>query len=247
MLRDVYLPNHDTQPFSPANAGRPSRFQSGASGPAWLASSLGLRADVDMTAMNILSSGGKILALVLLTSLGACGSPKRNEQLFLSCQNHRAHLSFDLNIEFRAQQKSDPPHQPNVPGYEMLAMYAGRRQGALNCNHGALGSRIGGWQAVNLPPEQWRQLHRKWSVRGDPGGLPFYWCGKPNPLQRRVFCTLSLSEDGWLVEHEVLAETTVRERIAKLNEYLTELGVAQVSIDVPDGIQWSTFEAEAKR
>jgi hypothetical protein len=174
-------------------------------------------------------------------SLTACGSRKRNEQLLLSCQNHRAHLSFDLNIELRAQPKADPPYEPGVPEYEMLAIYAAQRQGALNCNHGAPGSRIGGWQAVNLPPEQWRELHRKWSVRGDAGGLPFYWCGKPNPLRRRVFCTLWLSEDGWLVEHEVLAETTVHARIAKLNAYLSELGVAPVSVDVPDGIQWGVF------
>jgi hypothetical protein len=137
---------------------------------------------------------------------------------------------------------------PDNQGYAMLAIYAGRLQGGLNCNHGApRPSRIGGWQAVNLSPEQWWDLQRIWVAHDHHGMLPFYWCGKANPLQKRVFCTLWHSDDGWFIDHEVLPEVAVRERIGKLNHCLSELGLAHVSVDVPDGVQWSSFETEGKR
>lgn len=40
----------------------------------------------------------------------------------------------------------------------MIARYAGRKSGALNCDHGAPDSLIGGWQAVNLTLEQWTEF-----------------------------------------------------------------------------------------
>ena len=190
---------------------------------------------------------GSIVTILLMMALGACTS-KRDEQLLVSCQNHRAHLNFDLRMELQGQAKGQPPYESNVPGYEMLAKYAGRKSGGLNCNHGALGSRIGGWQAVNLPPEMWRDLHRMWSARGHPGQLPFYWCGKPNRRQVRVFCTLWPDDGGgWFVDSEVLTETELRARIGVLNECLALLGVTPVAIDIPGGVTWAAFDSQVNQ
>ncbi|MCL4179859.1 MAG: Gfo/Idh/MocA family oxidoreductase [Verrucomicrobia bacterium] len=174
---------------------------------------------------------------------------ERDKLLFGSCQNHRKHLNLSLHLDMVNQWGRLPPYQANEPGYAMLAMYAGRSSGGLNCNHGAPDSRIGGWQAVNLSPEQWHEVHRSWSARGYPGFPPFYWCGKPNPLQSRVFCTLGLDADEghWFLDHNVLPEPVVRWRIAMLNRCLEELGLPAIDVDVPDGVAWESFEGEANR
>jgi hypothetical protein len=190
----------------------------------------------------------RILVLALLTTLGGCSHPNTDEVLFVSCQNHRAHLNMDLTMELQGERKAQPPCEPNAPGYEMLARYAGRRQGYLNCNHGAPESRIGGWQAVNLPAQKWRDLQRMWSARDRTIGLPFYWCGKPNARQVRVFCTLWLDDRGvWFVDHDVVTEAELSERVRTLNRCLSELGLPPVGTDVPDGVRWASFDSQASR
>ncbi len=172
---------------------------------------------------------------------------ERDERLFVSCQNHRAQLNFDLRMDFH--EKAAPPHEADVPGYVMLARYAAQKPGGLNCNHGAPGSLIGGWQAVNLTPEQWLGLSRMWIGRGHQEQLlPFYWCGKPNPLQKRVFCSIWRdAEGGWFIDHRVLPEAEVRDAIGKLNACLSDLGLPLVAVDIPDGVEWDAFERERKR
>jgi hypothetical protein len=148
----------------------------------------------------------------------------------------------------QSDEKAAPPHQAEIHGYEMLARYAAQKTGALNCNHGAPGSLIGGWQAVNLAPEQWLELNQIWTSRGHQIPLPLYWCGKPNPLQKRVFCGLMRDAGGlWFVDHSVLPEPEVRSLIEKLNACLTELGAPPVKVDVPDGVQWDLFAREHRR
>ena len=191
---------------------------------------------------------GIMVAILLAAILAGCSTSEREEQLFTSCQNHRAHLSFDLNLDLRGEEKAAPPHEADVPGYEMLARYAAHKSGALNCNHGAPGSLIGGWQAVNLTREQWTELNRIWTGRGHQVLLPFYWCGKPSPLQKRVFCGLLRNAEGhWFVDHEVLPEAGLQDVIGKLNACLSELGAPPVAVDVPDGVHWDSFERERRR
>lgn len=192
-----------------------------------------------------------IVAILLAGMLGGCNTSEREEQLLTSCQNHRAHLNFDLRLDLNMEQGKEaaaPPHEEDVPGYEMLARYAARKSGALNCNHGAHGSLIGGWQAVNLAPEQWMELNRLWTSRGYQALLPFYWCGKPNPLQQRVFCGLFRNTDGrWFIDHTVLSEAEVRDMIGKLNACLSHQGLPPIAVDVPDGVQWDSFKRERGR
>lgn len=188
------------------------------------------------------SSFGGMVAVLLAAMPGGCSTSEQNERLFVSCQNHRALLTLDLIMDLQGNEKATPPHEPNVPGCVMLARYAAQKSGALNCNHGAPGSRIGGWQAVNLTPEQWLELNRMWIGRGHQGLLPFYWCGKSNPLQKRVFCGLLRQADGWFIDHEVLPQAELRDAIGRLNACLSELGVPPVAVDVPDGVQWDSFE-----
>ena len=184
-------------------------------------------------------------AIILAATLGGCGA---SERLFVSCQNHRKHLDLDLTLRLHEDERIDPPHQPSVSGYEMIARYAGGRFGALNCNHGAPGFRIGGWQAVNLTPEQWLALNRLWTDRGHQGFLPFSWCGKPNPLGKRVFSGLLRNPDGrWVIMPGVLSEVELRDTIGELNACLSEMGVQPVAVDVPDGVRWDSFESEDKK
>jgi hypothetical protein len=194
------------------------------------------------------SAFGGMVAILLAAMAGGCGTSERDERLLVSCQNHRAHLTFDLRLDLHGDEKTNPPYEADVPGHVMLAGYAAQRSGALNCNHGAAGCRIGGWQAVNLTPEQWLELNRMWIGRSHQGLLPFYWCGKSNPLQKRVFCGLLRQADGgWFIDHEVLSEAELRDAIGRLNACLSELGVPPVAIDVPDGVQWDTFEGNHAR
>jgi hypothetical protein len=200
---------------------------------------------VHMTPITNHSPLCSMVAIILAATLGGCRTSERNERLFVSCQNHRAHLTFDLNLDLQGDERMDPPHEPSVSGYEMIARYAAGRSGALNCNHGAPGFRIGGWQAVNLAPEQWLELTRMWTDRGHQGLLPFYWCGKPNPLGKRVFCGLLRDAEGrWFIDHAVLPEAELRDVIGRLNACLSTLGVPPVLVDVPDAVQWDSFEED---
>jgi hypothetical protein len=209
---------------------------------------LGRKAAAHMTPIIRRFPHGGMVAIMLAAMLGGCSTSERDERLFVSCQNHRAHLTFDLNLDLQGNEKAAPPHEADVPGHVMLARYAAHKSGALNCNHGAPGSRIGGWQAVNLTPEQWLELNRMWVGRGHQGLLPFYWCGKPNPLQKRVFCGLLPQADGrWFIDHEVLHEAELRDTIGRLNACLSELGVPPVPVNVPDGVHWGSFEAKHER
>jgi hypothetical protein len=211
----------------------------------WLSSALGHEAAVHMTPITNHSPLCSMVAIILAATLGGCRTSEGNERLFVSCQNHRAHLTFDLNLDLQGDERMDPPHEPSVSGYEMIARYAAGRSGALNCNHGAPGFRIGGWQAVNLAPEQWLELTRMWTDRGHQGLLPFYWCGKPNPLGKRVFCGLLRDAEGrWFIDHAVLPEAELRDVIGRLNACLSALGVPPVLVDVPDAVQWDSFEED---
>jgi hypothetical protein len=154
-------------------------------------------------------------------------------------------LNLELNMALQGPIPVLPPSEPGVPGYAMWASWAGRKAGALNCHHGAPGHRIGGWQAVNLPPEKWQELHRIWTARGCGSRIPFYWCGQPNPRQKRVFCGLLRDDQGrWLVDHDVLSESALGEEVRKLNACLTELGLPPVASDVPAGVRWDSFDSK---
>ena len=184
-----------------------------------------------------------ILLLPVLIGSLSCRHPTE-EQLLTSCQNHSAQLEIELNLSGLGT-RTNLPHEMSVPGHAVFARYSGKVSGKLNCNHGAPASRIGGWQAMSLSPAMWNELRRKWNTRSGEQGLPFYWCGRPNPQQKRVVCELSLEQDGWKVNHRLLIESEVIERVRRLNDCLHELGMAEVSINVPDGVRWSAFDQSA--
>lgn len=147
------------------------------------------------------------------------------------------------------EHNEELPYEVGVPGHVMLANFADGKTGVLNCHHGAPRSLIGGWQAVNLPPEQWAELQAKWHVQMDPVLLPFFWCGKPTGLDKRVLMSVipvlrSNTAPEWSLDHRVVTEDELRRLISKLNGILVEMKRSPVELNVPDGVDWKTFQSK---
>jgi hypothetical protein len=115
----------------------------------------------------------------------------------------------------------------------------GRRWAGLNCHHGAPNRRFGGWQGVNLPPDKWDEVARRWPAENHPSGIPVYWCGGPDPSQRRAFTTISpayIREP--LYNNDVLSESECVRYVATLNKILTAMGERPVPLNVPENVDW---------
>jgi hypothetical protein len=167
------------------------------------------------------------------------------EARLLSCQNHRAHLVFSLRTGHRPQHGGELPYERGVPGHVMLAKYAATQVGSLNCQHGAPGARVGGWQAVNLPPDKWGALRRVWNQRYGKTEIPFFWCGRRTGQGRRVLVSarwMHLSDgEGWEFEYTVAAEPELRARVQQLGECLAAIGADPLSLDVPGSVDWEAL------
>jgi len=88
-----------------------------------------------------------------------------------SCRNHASFLGHALD-QYLLQHRQ-LPYDPAVPGEELVCRLD--VQGALgNCQLGAPGQRVGGWQMVNASPQTWDEILR--SLKEAP--IPVMWCGK---------------------------------------------------------------------
>lgn len=180
--------------------------------------------------------------------LGHRGLAKaRMRSLVVSCNNHQRFLWMAL-IQFGADTHGALPYEPGVPGYTMLKNFSSRPRGGVNCHHGAPGSLIGGWQAVNLPSNIWLSIVGKWpaSLGGKP--IPFAWCGKPTGTGQRVVTTIiAHSPDyGFSLHHGNIQEIELKNSLSELNRLLEPLGVPPVALDVPDGVAWTETNCQNK-
>jgi hypothetical protein len=169
----------------------------------------------------------------------------RANTLFISCQNHRGVLAMEVRW-YQHEHNDELPYEVGVPGHAMLAKFAAGKTGALNCNHAAPDSRFGGWQAVNLPPEKWKELHQHWAVGTDDPPIPFFWCGKPNKLDKRVLVSViryggGATSEGWSLDHQIVTEKQLRELIARLNRVLVGIKEPSVECDVIANIDWNAY------
>jgi hypothetical protein len=136
------------------------------------------------------------------------------------------------------------PYMEGISGWEMLARFGGAKNDwGLNCNHGAPRSGIGGWQGVNLPPNKWRILMEKWEQDEVPGGIPLFWCGKPNPIWGRVSWCAYPGDEPCITLGDY-GDDTLEAAVAKLNKYLVEMGEEPIPMDVPEGIDWRQYETK---
>lgn len=158
---------------------------------------------------------------------------------FVSCMAHRNHLWFDLRIDHHyLKNPRYLPYLPEVEGAMLWAAY-GRPVGSHNCHHGAPGRNFGGWQGMNFSEEKWREVLRRWSLAHGSLGAPLFWCGGPDPSQRRVFTTaVNGFGDELRIDKEVLPEAECARRVVALNEILTAMGERAVSLNVPDKVDW---------
>lgn len=165
---------------------------------------------------------------------------KAEKQRFTSCLNHRNRLHICADIA--AGQLGEPHPPPYLPGVDGAMLWAaiGRTGGNLNCHHGAPKRTFGGWQGVNLPPEKWDEVARRWVEKKYPIGVPVYWCGGSDPSKRRAFTTLhpwGLRERP-NYSNEVHSEADCARYVAALNEILTAMGERPVPLNVPDNVDW---------
>lgn len=189
-------------------------------------------------------NAASMLALAVVCAIAWLWLGPRRERAsqkarFVSCQNHRNHLWFALRM---AQHELKNPHYvPHVPGVDgaMLWTAFGRPPGNHNCHHGAPRRQFGGWQGVNLPREKWDEVGRRWFAATGSVDVPLFWCGGPDPSNRRVFTTVRLSNRSeTYFEKDVLPEAECAHRIAQLNEILLAIGERPVPLNVPDNVDW---------
>jgi hypothetical protein len=156
----------------------------------------------------------------------------------LHCSNQCAFLYMDL----MAGEPSALPYLDGAPGYEMLARLSVAcvpHRGTTNCPHGAPGAGWGGWQAVNLSPEQWKELARRWQAEGGKEEIPFCWCGRPTG-DRRI--GLSTPDGVRLSPNSIWDEDKLVRLLDRLNAHVKAMGIPPVSLNVPDDVNWSKFE-----
>lgn len=186
------------------------------------------------------------VAAILGSSLYICVVvPARNRSLLNSCSNHISFLCRCFDTE------RSLPHEDGVPGCVMLAKAMAKRDRSahMNCNHGATDSfnRIGGWQAVNLPPEEWTALRTLWKPTEPMDDIPFFWCGRPSGLRERFIVFASYSNigtptEGWYLRSERISEEKLRDKVARLNEHLRSLGKPAVSQNIPNDVNWQEYD-----
>ncbi len=163
----------------------------------------------------------------------------RTNSFAVSCDNHENFLRVALS-RYQLANDGALPYEQGMPGYSMFCRFSAKNtEGHVNCNHGAPNSRIGGWQAVNLPPAKWDEVRERWQKYREDKPIPFAWCGKPTHAGTRVvICT------GLL--HFNKAEEDIQKSIDLLNRILDEMGEPPVQLNVPDDVNWSRWEGTKK-
>jgi hypothetical protein len=170
----------------------------------------------------------------------------RNQALVVSCNNHERFLWMALR-EYQVANDGALPYEEGMPGYGMLCLFSATNTKAkVNCNHGAPNSRIGGWQAVNLSPEEWFGVTERWDTYREGKPIPFAWCGKPTHTGTRVVTGIASRtwQDGAQLHHFNMAEEEVRASVDALNRILDDIGERPVALNLPDGIDWSRWEVD---
>lgn len=164
----------------------------------------------------------------------------RPRSLIVSSNNHERFLWMAL-IEFGSQNGGTLPYEAGAPGYMMLRNFSMRTVAHVNCNHGAPANRVGGWQAVNLPPEAWLVIVQQWKRPLSERPIPFAWCGKPTGTGSRVVTAVTShsQEHGLSLHHFNMEERELTDSLSELNQILETLGIPPVPVDVPDGVAWA--------
>lgn len=161
----------------------------------------------------------------------------------VSCHNHGNITRLSLLPDDTQRPTWHPPHLADIPGHLLLTSYSLALGGRLNCHHGASGRRNGGWQAVNLSPDKWDEVIRRWPDQGTWDGVPFFWCGRPspkcgrpNPTQRRLLAVVPKS--GRTIWIDKVSESHVVAQVELLNKILADMGERPVPLNVPDNVDW---------
>lgn len=162
-------------------------------------------------------------------------SAKREPNLVISCRNHGNQLRGCLMVDADEIPGWRLPFLPGVDGAMVLAAYGKRTGVAANCNHGALGSRFGGWQAVSLPPDKWDEIFRRWPEGSAEDGVPLYWCGRPSSKNERFMVTVLNRTNFWITSP---TEEKLAARIRRLNQILEAMGERPVPLNIPDNVDW---------
>jgi hypothetical protein len=159
-----------------------------------------------------------------------------------SCNNHERFVLLEL-WKFGETNNGALPYDPGASGFEFIARFSASSDAHVNCNHGS-DDRIGGWQAVNLSPQLWSEVVKRWNLRERP--IPVVWCGKPTGVGQRVV-TSAVSyrhETGFYLGHFNMNEDELEIDLVKLNGILISLGKAPVDLNVPDGIDWAKWDVQ---
>jgi hypothetical protein len=160
----------------------------------------------------------------------------RQWQLLVSCHNHGHRLSLHLMPGDSFQTSWHPPYFPGKAGHLMLTSISKTLGRHLQCHHGASGKGAGGWQAINLPPEKWDEVVRRWPDQGVWDGVPLFWCGRPNPNQVRLLAVVPKS--GLPVSIGKVSERHLLSQIGQLNQILEGMGERPVPLNIPDNVDW---------
>lgn len=160
---------------------------------------------------------------------------EREGILVISCRNHGNQLRGCLMVDADEITGWSLPFLPDVEGAMVFAAYGKRAGVAANCNHGALGSRFGGWQAVSLPPDKWDEIIRRWPEGSAEVGVPLYWCGRSNSKNERFMVTVRSRTNLWISS---VSEEQLAERVGRLNRLLTTMGERPVPLNIPDNVDW---------
>jgi hypothetical protein len=174
-----------------------------------------------------------------------------------SCWNHARFLEVELQ-DFLATNKGALPYDQGVTGFEFIARFSASSGANVNCNHGSQ-ARIGGWQAVNLTPQLWSEVAKRWDLPKKP--IPFAWCGKPTNVGQRVVILIiktnhqdagviinnNLRDAGFFLVTFNMNEAELKADLLKLNEILMSVGEAPIEMDVPDRIDWAKWDMQNKK
>jgi hypothetical protein len=162
-------------------------------------------------------------------------SAKREPNLIISCRNHGNQIYSCLLVDAQETPRWHLPYLPGQEGAMVFAAYGRRTEAHANCNHGAPNRRIGGWQAVNLPPDKWDEVFRRWPEGSAEDGVPLYWCGRPSSKNERFMVTVLNRTNFWITS---VTEEKLAARIRRLNQVLADMGERPVPLNVPDNVDW---------
>jgi hypothetical protein len=156
----------------------------------------------------------------------------RAHSRILSCNNHERFLLVELQ-NYGDINNGTMPYDQGVSGFEFIARFSASSDAHVNCNHGSQ-ARIGGWQAVNLTPQLWSEVAKRWDFPKKP--IPFAWCGKATGVgQRVVTAVINYRLDAGFVLHPFnMNEAELKADLLKLNEILISVGEAPIEMNVPD-------------